>query len=387
METKMIRAAIAAICVAAAFADDVIVSGETAFSVSPGWEDAEIAARENIEWSISYAYHLTDSGKDLPRVLLVGDSICNFYKDNVISYLDGRMNVTYWVSSFCATSPLHELAFKTHLAQSRYDVVHFNNGLHSLDADVTGWTNGIVGAWASIRARQPQAALVWCTTTPTTNAAKTACVEKLNAAALAAAGNSPGVGPMRVDDLFSLMDPLSRSSYWVDEVHPSTAGRAIEAERVAASVYHAYCFPPIAGELTYIYQPFATSAETVMFRGTRLKDITNFTCVIWGASTSIRGGRGFCTYRDDTTADVQFRSFDDGTMWCVKVRFRQDGDNIFGKAVYAKYAKNCSSIDFDFDSGGNSMPIAPSRTGSGYGACEITARCESKDKDLVIQMR
>ena len=32
-------------------------------------------AHENIEWSRSYAYHLTDGNKSLPRVLLVGDSI------------------------------------------------------------------------------------------------------------------------------------------------------------------------------------------------------------------------------------------------------------------------------------------------------------------------
>ena len=36
-----------------------------------------LRGHENIEWSIGYAFHLTDANKALPRVLLVGDSICN----------------------------------------------------------------------------------------------------------------------------------------------------------------------------------------------------------------------------------------------------------------------------------------------------------------------
>ena len=35
---------------------------------------------ENTEWSTSYAYGLTDRSSKLPRVLLVGDSICNGYQ-------------------------------------------------------------------------------------------------------------------------------------------------------------------------------------------------------------------------------------------------------------------------------------------------------------------
>ena len=34
-----------------------------------------VRGHENTEWSQSYAYHLTDAKKDLPRVLLVGDSL------------------------------------------------------------------------------------------------------------------------------------------------------------------------------------------------------------------------------------------------------------------------------------------------------------------------
>ena len=54
-----------------------------------------LRGHENIEWSISYAFGLTDETRHLPRVLLVGDSICNGYQEKVRELLKGRMNVTY----------------------------------------------------------------------------------------------------------------------------------------------------------------------------------------------------------------------------------------------------------------------------------------------------
>ena len=60
-----------------------------------------VRGHENTEWSISYAYHLTDAKKSLPRVLLVGDSICQGYQGKVRAKLEGKANVTYWASSYC----------------------------------------------------------------------------------------------------------------------------------------------------------------------------------------------------------------------------------------------------------------------------------------------
>ena len=90
-----------------------------------------VRGHENTEWSISYAYHMTDAKKELPRVLMVGDSICKGYQSKVRSKLEGKANVTYWASSYCVTSPgyLRLLAF--YLDEAEYDVIHFNNGLHS----------------------------------------------------------------------------------------------------------------------------------------------------------------------------------------------------------------------------------------------------------------
>lgn len=37
-------------------------------------------------------------------VALVGDSICNGYQAGVRELLKGKMNVSYWISSYCVTS-------------------------------------------------------------------------------------------------------------------------------------------------------------------------------------------------------------------------------------------------------------------------------------------
>ena len=83
---------------------------------------------ENIEWSIAYAYHMCDGQATLPRVLLVGDSICNAYQDQVRGFLEGRVNVSYWVSSYCVTSPGYLDRLALQLGEARYASVHFNNG-------------------------------------------------------------------------------------------------------------------------------------------------------------------------------------------------------------------------------------------------------------------
>ena len=59
--------------------------------------------RENIEWSITYTYNSNDTAH--PRVLLIGDSICNGYQTKVREKLADTANVTFWASSKCVTDP------------------------------------------------------------------------------------------------------------------------------------------------------------------------------------------------------------------------------------------------------------------------------------------
>lgn len=83
MKTMMLGCALALVC--------GIVSAVTPEELVDCPVSENLRGHENTEWSISYAYHLTDGQKELPRVLLIGDSICNAYQSGVCSSLEGNI--------------------------------------------------------------------------------------------------------------------------------------------------------------------------------------------------------------------------------------------------------------------------------------------------------
>lgn len=200
-----------------------------------------VRGHENTEWSQSYAYHLTDSRKNLPRVLLVGDSICRGSEGGVRRLLDGRMNVTYWVSSYCVTSPNYLRLLSVMLDEAKYDVVHFNNTLHSLQTKTVDWERAFAAALSLVREKQPDAKIVWCTGTPLRNAAKTRKVVELNEAGARVVSRLGGIA---TNDLFGLLDPLDRKRSWRDDCHFTAAANAEISRRVADSVLEAAGLAP-----------------------------------------------------------------------------------------------------------------------------------------------
>ena len=193
-----------------------------------------VRGHENTEWSISYAYHLTDAKKSLPRVLLVGDSICQGYQGKVRAKLEGKANVTYWASSYCVTSPgyLRLLAF--YLDEAKYDVIHFNNGLHSCETPVADYEKSYLAALQLIRKKQPDAKIVWASSTPiNAKDARAGKVSQLNAAARRAAES---VGDVAANDLYALANPLDRKAYWVDTHHYTDAGYELLASQVVEKI-------------------------------------------------------------------------------------------------------------------------------------------------------
>jgi hypothetical protein len=218
---------------AATVLSSAVAGGEESAENYPVSENQR--GHENTEWSISYAYHLTDAKKTLPRVFLVGDSICRAYQGKAAAKLAGKVNVTYWASSYCVTSPgyLRLLAF--YLGEAKYDVIHFNNGLHSCETPDGDYEKSYRAALRLIREKQPWAKLVWASSTPlnTDNAARAGKVVRLNAAARRAAGSIDGIC---ANDLYSLMDPRGRKSHWVDMYHFTNAGYELIASQVVEKV-------------------------------------------------------------------------------------------------------------------------------------------------------
>ena len=169
--------------------------------------------REGTEWSITYTYNATETGK--PRVMLIGDSICNGMSGAVRDKLAGKVNVTFWASSKCVTDPdyFRELDFM--LDAYSYDVICFNNGLHSLSTDREQWDLAYAAAVAFIRAKLPDAKLSLTLSTPLKDPKLTAISASLNGTVVRVAEEND----LPVIDLFSAMDSLDREEYWSDTYH------------------------------------------------------------------------------------------------------------------------------------------------------------------------
>jgi len=198
------------------------------------WQDFAPAStsrvREGIEWSITYSYNATEGGK--PRVLLIGDSICNGYNGRVRDLLAGCVNVSFWASSKCVTDPdyFRELDFM--LDAYPYDAVCFNNGLHSLTTDRTEWDAAYAAAVAFIRAKLPETKLSLTLSTPLKDPKLTAVSASLNETVLRLAEEQG----LPVIDLFAEMDGLDREEYWSDTYHFRAPAIDMQAKCISAHV-------------------------------------------------------------------------------------------------------------------------------------------------------
>ena len=198
-----------------------------------GTEKPIVHKREATEWIVHYSYNATDT--DLPRVLLIGDSICNQYQKEVCKDLAGSAYVTFLATSkcLCDASYLRTLAF--FLDEYDYAVVHFNNGLHSLSSDRTDWETRLRASIKLIQEQGKGAKIIWASSTPLKKPELTEKAKELNAIA-ARVMEEEGIP---TNDLFALMDPLDREVYWNDTYHYKGDGMRMLAAAVSESVSQA----------------------------------------------------------------------------------------------------------------------------------------------------
>ncbi len=84
--------------------------------------------QERYEWIHSWS---DEADKvDLPRVLLIGDSITYSYQERVRELLKGRYYVDYVATSYAIDREIYNSLIKNFVLDNRYAVIHFNHGLH-----------------------------------------------------------------------------------------------------------------------------------------------------------------------------------------------------------------------------------------------------------------
>jgi hypothetical protein len=185
--------------------------------------------REGTEWS-NFGWSNANETK-LPRILLIGDSICDGYRSFVKDELNGIAYTSFYVTSKCVTDRSYIKELTCVLDEYDYAVIHFNNGLHSLDTDRTAWETSLREVLKTLIEKGKGAKIVWASSTPLKDIALTAKVKELNAIA-ARVMKEKGIP---TDDLFALMDPQNRSM-WSDTYHYHEAARKMQADKVAETV-------------------------------------------------------------------------------------------------------------------------------------------------------
>jgi len=119
--------------------------------------------REHIEW-VDIWFTAADKD-DLPRVLIIGDSIARSYFNEVESDFIGKAYFGRWTTSRSVADPVYFQELDLVLGQYDFDVIVFNNGLHGWAYTEEEYRAGYEKLVEELLARQPDADLVCATST------------------------------------------------------------------------------------------------------------------------------------------------------------------------------------------------------------------------------
>ena len=205
--------------------------------VTPG-EPPHIA-REAIEWCNIWIPDANET--KLPRVLLIGDSITGGYGPKVEAALKGKASVARLTTSKSIGDPVLLTEVALVLGQCRFDVVHFNNGLHGWGYSEEEYRQHFPELVATIRKHAAQAKLIWATTTPVRQAGNLSVIAEDTKRVEARNKIADGIvarEKIAVNDLFGLVK--DHPECWsADGVHFNAQGIAAQAAEVASRIAEA----------------------------------------------------------------------------------------------------------------------------------------------------
>jgi lysophospholipase L1-like esterase len=196
-------------------------------------QKTKIPIREDIEWLDVW---MPNTNKhDLPRVLLIGNSITRGYSKEVENLLAGKAYVAYLATSksLCDSGLLKEI--KLVMSYYLFDIVHFNNGLHGSGYTESEYRDAFPNFIKTIKNYAPHAKLIWASITPvftgedkTTFDNLTERVKKRNQIAIEVLAEHKDI---KIDDLFHLVESSPEYYAGTDGIHPNQSGyRAIAAQ-------------------------------------------------------------------------------------------------------------------------------------------------------------
>ncbi len=198
------------------------------------------ASRESIEWCDIWIAQADQVG--LPRVLLIGDSITRAYDPAVEQRLAGKAYVARLATSAFLSDPMLLKQVEMLLDSMKFDVIHFNNGMHGWQHSEAEYRQAFPEFLATIQKHAPHAKLIWATTTPLRvstpiNPGEAQPSDERIAARNAIAREFVTAQNIPIDDLNALM--AGHPEYHSDNIHFNEQGIALQADQVAAAIEQA----------------------------------------------------------------------------------------------------------------------------------------------------
>jgi hypothetical protein len=194
-------------------------------------------AREAIEWCDVWITHASET--NLPRVLLIGDSITRDYYGEVEKRLAGKAFVGRLTTSRFAADPVLLKEIEAALSGAQFDVIQINNGMHGWQHSEAAYRKALPTVIKAIRKHAPKAKLIWATTTPLREGkaetwdTKVAYSDDRIAARNKLAAEVMAVEKIPTVDLNAAV--RGRPELHSDTVHFNGQGSQILAEQVAAA--------------------------------------------------------------------------------------------------------------------------------------------------------
>jgi hypothetical protein len=182
----------------------------------------------------------------LPRVLLIGDSISIGYSPGVRELLKGKANV-HRIPTNGEATVVGLAKLDAWLGTSKWDVIHFNWGLHDMKHQTAGKMDPKGTIWVPVpqygenlkqlvtRLKATGARLIWANTTPVPEGAEGRIpgMEQQYNEAAARVMNAEGVA---INDLHTLASSRLGEIQMKRNVHFTPAGSRVLAEKVAAEI-------------------------------------------------------------------------------------------------------------------------------------------------------
>jgi lysophospholipase L1-like esterase len=200
-------------------------------------DDYPPSAKESIEWCDIWISHATESNR--PRVLLIGDSITRAYYPQVEKRLAGRAYVGRLSSSAFISDPALLMQIKMVLSQYKFDIIHFNNGMHGWGHSEKEYEDAFPEFLKAIREGAPNAKLIWANTTPlkvspASSENYTVATDDRIAQRNAIAAKFMQIQGIPVEDLNTPMQ--GHPEYHSDNVHFNDRGITIQAQLIASDI-------------------------------------------------------------------------------------------------------------------------------------------------------